>query len=379
MDDVSPPNTSNEIIAAFPRPPRTGNRAWITLITSTSYIPGVLLLAYSLRKHKSQYPLLILYTSSINTATSTALLAESRLSNFQLLKVENLAPPNAGGNLIAERFRDTWTKLRVFEMYGWDRLCWLDADMLIFKNVDAVFEIQLGPESERGRWIAANHVCVCNLDHDSWAPADWTRKNCAWTGSSHPTALTDAPPVPKSGTGKDTHRLLNGGLFLFDPSKELWEAMLHTLTTDTSINEFMFPDQDFLAYFFLDRWVPLPWHYNALKTWRYWHPEMWRDEEVGVLHYIVDKPWHSRVKMIKDGRDGINGAQVDGSGDKEERKKVAGYLGRDGETHGWWWDVYEEWIRSRADMGEAYASYAPTLMYRLCAKPLDRGNSECVA
>jgi inositol 3-alpha-galactosyltransferase len=302
-------------------------------------------------------------------ATYTALLHESRLSNFHLLKVDTLAPPNASTNLIAERFRDTWTKLRVFQMYGWDRLCWLDADMLVFKNVDAVFDTEMGPESERGRWIAANHVCVCNLDHDSWAPETWKPENCAFNGFEHPAALAEAPPVPKSGTGKDTHRLLNGGLFLFDPSKELWEEMLNTLNTDDSINDFMFPDQDFLAYFFLDRWKPLPWYYNALKTWRYWHPKLWRDEEVGILHYIVDKPWNSRVEIVKEEKNGVENGQLDGVVDIKE-KKVAGYLGKDGETHSWWWDCYEEWVQSRRDLGESYALYAPTLMHRLCAKPL---------
>jgi inositol 3-alpha-galactosyltransferase len=366
----SPPDHSNDLLNFFPTPPKTGNRAWITLITSTSYIPGVLLLAHSLRKHNSQYPLLILYTSALNTATYTALLHESRLSNFHLLKVDTLAPPNASTNLIAERFRETWTKLRVFEMYGWDRLCWLDADMLVFKNVDAVFDTEMGTKSERGKWIAANHVCVCNLDHDSWAPETWKPENCAFNDFEHPAAVTEAPPVPKNGTGKDTHRLLNGGLFLFDPSKELWEAMLKTLNTDDSINDFMFPDQDFLAYFFLDHWKPLPWHYNALKTWRYWHPKMWRDDEVGILHYIVDKPWNARVKVVKDENDGVRNSQVDGAEDIRD-KKIAGYLGNDGETHSWWWDCYEEWVQSRTEMGEAYALYAPTLMHRLCAKPLE--------
>ena len=68
------------------------------------------------------------------------------------------------------------------------------------------------------------------------------------------------------------------------------------------------------------------WQYNALKTMRYWHENIWRDGEVRVLHYIVDKPWERRI--ASDG--------------------VAGHLGRDGITHGWWWDVWEEWRTKRA-------------------------------
>ena len=92
----------------------------------------------------------------------------------------------------------------------------------------------------------------------------------------------------------------------------------------------MFPDQDFLAEFFRGKWQAVGYQYNALKTMRYWHPEMWRDEEIRNLHYIVDKPWSKRV-----GDDGI-----------------AGYLGRDGATHQWWWDEYENWENERERAGE---------------------------
>ena len=52
------------------------------------------------------------------------------------------------------------------------------------------------------------------------------------------------------------------------------------------------------------------WQYNALKTMRYWHENLWRDGEVRALHYIVDKPWERRI--ASDG--------------------VAGHLGRDGDN-----------------------------------------------
>ena len=60
---------------------------------------------------------------------------------------------------------------------------------------------------------------------------------------------------------------------------------------------------------------------------RYWHENVWRDDEVCALHYIVDKPWERRI------------AKGDG---------VAGHLGRDGTTHGWWWRLWEEWRSKRA-------------------------------
>lgn len=79
-----------------------------------------------------------------------------------------------------------------------------------------------------------------------------------------------------------------------------------------------------------------------MKTMKQWHTNIWRDDEVKGLHYIVDKPWQKRV-----GSDGLGG-----------------YLGRDGETHNWWWRVWENWKSLRE--GELVV-----IMDELVAKPLD--------
>jgi inositol 3-alpha-galactosyltransferase len=306
--------------------PPLPKRAWVTLVTRASYLPGAILLAYSLQKFHSAYPLLILTTPSFPSSLLTILKAECDLSNSIHFPITPLSPPphNLPQTLIAERFADTWTKLRVFELwkFGCEKLVFLDADMLVRKNMDELFDVNL----ERD-WIAANHVCVCNLDHDAWAPKSWMRENCAYTKllpGDEPT------PVPKEGEGKETHTLLNSGLFIFQPFEQQWDDILKFLWADERVKNFLFPDQDFLAEFFRGRWKSLGWEVNALKTWRYWHPEMWNDDEVKNVHYIVDKPWSKRV-----GRDG-----------------VAGYLGNDSITHQWWWEEFANWERERNEMGE---------------------------
>lgn len=300
--------------------------AWVTLVTKASYLPGAVLLAHSLQKHKSKYPLIILTTPSFPDTLIASLEEECILSNSVHLRVLSLAPPsrNLPSSLIAARFADTWTKLRVFELhrFGCQKMVFLDADMLVLRNMDELLDIPLPKD-----WIAANHACVCNLDSDSWAPASWKRENCAYTGlipGSKPT------PVPAAGEGKETHALLNSGLFIFTPFEEQWEAMLRFLATSEKVKEYLFPDQDFLADFFRGRWKSLGWEYNALKTMQYWHTNMWDDAKVRNLHYIVDKPWNQRV-----GGDG-----------------VAGYLGRDGVTHQWWWDEFQSWEKEREKKGK---------------------------
>lgn len=304
-------------------------------------------MAYSLQQHASRYPLVILTTPSFPSDILPILQQECSYTNATILPIRSLSPnpENTPSSLIASRFEDTWTKLRVFQLhqYGYRKLVFLDADMLVLRNMDELFDHELPGRD----WIAANHACVCNLDKDGWAPEDWTKENCAYTGlnpGSPPTPV----PKPESTTGKRTHALLNSGMFIFTPFEDQWNDMLKFLHFAERVKDFLFPDQDFLAEFFKGRWKSVGWHYNALKTMRYWHENMWSDDEVKNLHYIVDKPWSQRV-----GRDG-----------------VAGYLGRDGATHQWWWDEYERWASERTSEGEKEIL---DVVRKEVAKPLREG------
>ena len=300
--------------------------AWATLLTRSSYLPGVLTLAYTLQKYETVYPLVVLVTPSLPEPCLRAL--ELEAAHNPLLLVHHttplLPPTDQPITLIAARFEDTWTKLRVFELTSYDTIVFLDADIAIFRNMDDTFSTQL-PSRD---WIAANQACVCNLDLDTWAPEDWKAENCAYTIVKHPSAMTSPTPVPhSSANGKRTHCLLNGGVFVLHPSESLWSSMVFHFNTSPKLSTYMFPDQDFLADFFRDRWIPVGWQFNALKTMRYWHENIWQDEEVRALHYIVDKPWAKRIAS-----DGI-----------------AGYLGRDGITHQWWWEIWGEWREGREE------------------------------
>lgn len=131
--------------------------AWATLVTQPSYLPGAVLLAYSLQKHQSKYPLIILTTPSFPDSLIPTLKQECNISNSVHFSIEPFSPPkhNIPEFLIAERFADTWTKLRVFELYkyGCEKLVFLDADMLVQRNMDELMTLALPKD-----WIAANHV-----------------------------------------------------------------------------------------------------------------------------------------------------------------------------------------------------------------------------
>lgn len=188
---------------------------YATLLTRPSYLAGAILLAYSLHAHSPSTPLMILYTpSTLPDPFIKALKSETEYSNIVLQPVEHLCPltsqsgkENGGNGMVAERFIDTWTKLRVFSVQdvAFEKICFLDADMLVLKDPSPlIFDLGLG-ENE----ILATHVCVCNLDHDAWAPEDWKPENCAYSSLSHnspPPAVTNDPP---------THGIMNTGAFVF--------------------------------------------------------------------------------------------------------------------------------------------------------------------
>ncbi len=160
---------------------------WVTLVTKPSYLPGAIVLAHTLDQHQSKHPFLIQYTSSVGDEAVKALEEESRnYGRIKLQKVELLLPRKDQENTgsVAERFKDTFTKLRAFEVYklGYTRAVFLDADMAVFQNPDELFESYLPGRD----WLGANHACVCNLDHDSWAPPEWHKGNCAYTPLTHP-------------------------------------------------------------------------------------------------------------------------------------------------------------------------------------------------
>lgn len=314
--------------------------AYATLLTRPSYLAGALLLAYTLNKHSPDTPLYILYTpETFPQHAIDALKAEQQRSPSTIpYPVEHLRIPKSDQDdgahgMVAERFIDTWTKLRVFELMDAERLCFLDADMMIFNNPSPYIfneENNQYVDAEGGTRLCATHICVCNLDHDAWAPSSWTPQNCAHTHVSSPDGIPQVKREP------DTMGQMNTGTFVFRPSPALRSFVMDKFnnTPPAELRKLKFPDQDFLNIVFEGRWKPLSWRTNALKTWRYWHPKMWRDDQVAVLHYIVDKPWAARVTL-------------DASG-----KMKAGYKGDDGDTHSWWWDTYHRWRDERKAQGE---------------------------
>jgi hypothetical protein len=87
----------------------------VFLLSSASYLPGVLVLAHSLRKHHSKFPLIVLYNEKVPHKALDVL----RAYGLAIRPIEMLLPAGEV-TTIAERFVDTWAKMRVFELIEYE-------------------------------------------------------------------------------------------------------------------------------------------------------------------------------------------------------------------------------------------------------------------
>lgn len=293
-------------------------RVWTSLITNTEYLSGLLTLDYSLKKHKSAYPLVALYTDTFPAEGLAAL--DARGIPHQ--KIKYLLPTKSTRDYSNDpRFYDCWSKLTPFGLTQYDRVVQLDSDMLVLQNMDELMTMALddgaaaaagGPDS--GRVFAAGHACVCNPLRKAHYPKDWVPENCAFT-SQH------AHPETAQHTGADPAvsplGYMNGGLQVVNPSNDVFRQIVDYM--DSHAGDLDFADQSLLSELYRGRWVALPYIYNALKTlrWDGVHMPIWRDDSVKNVHYILTpKPWDE--------------LDADGNSTSED------------ETHRWWADVNKE-------------------------------------
>lgn len=119
----------------------------------------------------SKYPLVALHTGTLPDETLRAL----RARDIPLQRVPHLRPEpppesasiSNGDNKSDDndentwytndpRFRECFTKLAVFSLTGYSRIVLLDADMLVRRNMDELFDLPLDGEN---RLFAATRMC----------------------------------------------------------------------------------------------------------------------------------------------------------------------------------------------------------------------------
>lgn len=152
-------------------------------------------------------------------------------------------------NPAVSRFRDTWTKLTVWNMTDYSRVALYDSDVLILENHDGIFEpeyVQLQDQPER-------YKPNPNIPKELYP--------YLFTAAADTYLSYRFQRMPFTFTGNE---LFNNGLFITKPDPNWLEFMLHLLKDPCWLPTDGIADQSFMNHLF-HRDGPFPWRVLDIK------------------------------------------------------------------------------------------------------------------
>ena len=112
-------------------------RAYVTLLCSgDGYVTGAEVLGKSLQASGTEVPRVAMVTPDVSADARRRLVAQG----WEIRDVEPIANPHSDGALVFSRFGSVFTKLRAWDLAEIDRAVFLDADTLVLRNIDELFE-----------------------------------------------------------------------------------------------------------------------------------------------------------------------------------------------------------------------------------------------
>lgn len=234
--------------------PAASDRAYVTLVTNADYAMGALALARSIRHADADADIVVLHTGGVEAEALAPLMQLGcRLIRTELLdtsdafnarhakkEIHGKNPFTKGRKPAFHSPLDNFCKLRLWQLTDYEVCVFIDADALVLKNIDKLFEY---PE------------------------------------------FSAAPNVYE--ILRDFHRM-NSGVFVARPSLETFREMMARLDAPDAF--WRRTDQTFLETFFPD-WHGLPVTMNMLQYVWFNLPDLWDWKQIGVLHYQYEKPW----------------------------------------------------------------------------------------
>ncbi|MBL8165020.1 MAG: glycosyltransferase family 8 protein [Anaerolineae bacterium] len=237
--------------------------SYVTLVANADYVIGARALARSLTMCGAQWPLTVLAVAGVDgldelQALGCRIVVVDPLPLSDAFRARHTrqaqhaqAPFTKGSKPLFHDPLLNFVKLRLWELEQHERVVFLDADTLVIHNIDRLFSY---PE-----FAAAPNL------YESLA---------------------------------DFHRL-NSGVFVAQPSRRTFEAMLSVLDQPEAF--WRRTDQTFLETYFPD-WHGLPYIYNTLQYVWFNLPDLWDWDRIKVVHYQYEKPWeenHPKRDMLR--------------------------------------------------------------------------------
>lgn len=219
-------------------------RAYATTLYDEHYVPGAILLGYSLKKHgmldsQVAQTMLLLHTPGSLGELSMQLLQEV---GWTLRTVNHIPPPI--GRPPAHNFMDQYTKLRLFELDDYDMIFYLDADMMVVRPFSEIWSFPVPLAATRD-----------------------VRMGYGWLPS------------------------INAGSLLLKPNRRLLSHMLEIAPTYKY--NYVFAEQGLLNAYWARDITILPYIYNGQLGIKRVFPKIWErfKDDVKIIHYTGLKPW----------------------------------------------------------------------------------------
>lgn len=229
--------------------------SYCTLLGSPEYVPGVVALARSLQAVQAQAPLVVIVPEfscipadlrmlerhgCLLREVAPLPLSQDFCERHRSAALGHAAPFTRGIKPAFHETLNNFLKLRCWELTEYEKIVFLDADTVVVRNVDRLFE------------FPAFGACP-NLYQDL---EDFDR--------------------------------MNSGVFVAKPSTAVFEQLLERLDAPGAF--WRRTDQSFLETVFSD-WSVLPHWYNTLQYLFINQPRLWIPDRIRIIHYQYEKPW----------------------------------------------------------------------------------------
>ncbi|KAI7281521.1 nucleotide-diphospho-sugar transferase [Hortaea werneckii] len=237
------------------------------------YFVATRILAYQLlhapeTKSKHDYPFILLVTSDV------AAEKRERLRKDGAIVWEAPALDAGWVKTDVSTWQNVMSKLRLWELTEYERICFLDGDTILTDTMDGIFEDAAAAMQESGQDQEATEA------DEAAVPSTYV-----FAGVPEPKVKHHYPPSDEAG---DWHNInyLNAGFFVLQPSQELLSYYTSLTTLEDRFDPHL-PEQNLLNYAHR-REGNMPWKQLDSK-WNMHYPSM-DDLEGGVVS-LHEKWW----------------------------------------------------------------------------------------
>ncbi len=118
-------------------------KSYVCVLSTDNYLEGVLVLNENLKRINSKYPLLCIINENISEMTKDTLV----YFGIEFKEIKNIEYSDSSNSILYGNYgynksylKNTFDKLNIFSLVEYEKLVYLDSDLLILENIDNLFD-----------------------------------------------------------------------------------------------------------------------------------------------------------------------------------------------------------------------------------------------